>query len=296
MKFVAFLLVGIFVWLPVSELPKTAAQTRAARFSVAVEPAEPVNGSPILFRVKTDQALKSLTGQWLNHRVVFNLDLSTGEWYGLAGIELTTKAGRHALQLEGSLTSGGRSTFTEFVTVRRIPYPSSRLRVARKFLDPDAETLERIKLEQEIKRQVFRRVSSNRLWSGDFVAPVNNIVTEPFGVRRVFNGKLQSTHHGLDFRASLGTSVKAMNSGEVILAREMFFEGGMVVLDHGQGLLTMYLHLSEIKTKEGSQIGKGQEIALSGATGRVTSEHLHVAVRWQGDYLDPAVLLTMKLP
>lgn len=296
MKFVAFLLVGIFVWLPVGELPETAAKAKPVRFSVDVEPAQPVNGSPTLFRVKTDQAMKSLTGQWLNHRVIFNLDLNTGEWYGLAGIDLATKAGRHALQLEGALTIGGRSKFTEFLTVRRTSYPSSRLRVARQFLDPDAETLERIKLEQEIKRQVFRRTSLNRLWRGDFVAPVNNIVTEPFGVRRVFNGKLQSTHQGLDFRAALGTSVKAMNSGEVILAREMFFEGGMIVVDHGQGLLTMYLHLSEIKTKEGSQVGKGQEIALSGATGRVTSEHLHVAVRWQGDYLDPATLLTMKLP
>lgn len=296
MKFVAFLLIGIFVWLPVGVLPETAAKAKPARFSVTVEPALPVNGSPVLFRVKTDQALKSLAGTWLGHRVAFSFDLSNGEWYGFAGIDLATKAGRHALQLEGALTVGGRSAFTEFVTVRSAQYPSSRLRVARKFLDPDAETLERIKEEQAIKREVFRRVGSNRLWNGDFVAPVNNIVTEPFGVRRVFNGKLQSTHQGLDFRAALGTPVKAMNSGEVILAREMFFEGGLVVVDHGQGLLTMYLHLSEFKTAEGDRVAKGQVIAMSGATGRVTSEHLHVAVRWQGEYLDPGTLLTMKLP
>lgn len=296
MKFVAFLLIGIFAWLPVGVLPETAAKAKPARFSVTVEPAQPVNGSPVLFRVKTDQALRSLTATWLGHRVAFNFDLSNGEWYGLAGVELATRAGRHALQLEGALTGGGRSASTEFVTIHKATYPSSRLRVARKFLDPDAETLERIKQEQEIKREVFRRVSPNRLWNGDFIAPVNNIVTEPFGVRRVFNGKLQSTHQGLDFRAALGTSVKAMNSGEVILAREMFFEGGLVVVDHGHGLLTMYLHLSEFKTTEGSRVGKGQVIGLSGATGRVTSEHLHAAVRWQGVYLDPATLLTMKLP
>ncbi|MDX2040155.1 MAG: M23 family metallopeptidase [Acidobacteriota bacterium] len=296
MKFLAFLSIGIFVWLTVSGWPQIFAKAKPARFLVAVEPSQPVNGSPVLFRVKTDQMLKSLAGNWLGHRVAFNFDSSNGEWYGFAGVDLATKAGRHALRLEGALTTGGRSNSTEFVTIRKASYPSSRLRVAKKFLDPDAETLERIKEEQSIKREVFRRVSSNRLWNGDFVAPVNNIVTEPFGVRRVFNGKLQSTHQGLDFRAALGTPVNAMNSGEVILAREMFFEGGTVVVDHGQGLLTMYLHLSEIKTKEGNRVGKGQEIALSGATGRVTSEHLHVAIRWLGTYLDPATLLTMKLP
>ncbi|MBP6824344.1 MAG: M23 family metallopeptidase, partial [Acidobacteria bacterium] len=68
------------------------------------------------------------------------------------------------------------------------------------------------------------------------------------------------------------------------------------VIDHGHGLLTLYMHLSELKAKEGDRVSKGQEIALSGATGRVTSEHLHVAVRWQGEYLDPATLLTMNLP
>ncbi|MFN0113040.1 MAG: M23 family metallopeptidase, partial [Blastocatellia bacterium] len=93
-----------------------------------------------------------------------------------------------------------------------------------------------------------------------------------------------------------GTPVRAMNSGEVILARPMFYEGGLVVIDHGHGLLTMYLHLSEFKTKEGSRVGKGQVIGLSGATGRVTSEHLHVGVRWLGVYLDPATLLNLKLP
>lgn len=296
MRLLAFLLIGIFVWLPIGDLRESSAKTKPAKFLLTVEPAQPVNGSPVLFRVQVDQALKSLTGNWLGHRVAFNFDLSNGEWYGLAGVELATKAGRHALQLDGALTSGGRTNSREFVTVRKASYPSSRLRVARKFLDPDAETLERIKQEQGIKREVFRRISPNRLWNGDFFAPVDNIVTEPFGVRRVFNGKLQSTHQGLDFRAAMGTSVKAMNSGEVILAREMFFEGGTVVLDHGQGLLTMYLHLSEIKVQEGDRINKGQVVAFSGDTGRVTSEHLHVAVRWQGEYLDPATLLTMKLP
>ena len=87
-----------------------------------------------------------------------------------------------------------------------------------------------------------------------------------------------------------------MNDGTVLLARPLYFEGNFVVLDHGQGLLTLYLHLSEFKVKEGDQVKRGQIIGLSGGTGRATGPHLHVAVRWQGTYLDPAQLMRLRLP
>jgi murein DD-endopeptidase MepM/ murein hydrolase activator NlpD len=87
-----------------------------------------------------------------------------------------------------------------------------------------------------------------------------------------------------------------MNDGTVLLARPLYFEGNFVVLDHGQGLLTLYLHLSEFKVKEGDTVKRGQVIGLSGGTGRATGPHLHVAVRWQGTYLDPARLTQLSLP
>jgi murein DD-endopeptidase MepM/ murein hydrolase activator NlpD len=82
----------------------------------------------------------------------------------------------------------------------------------------------------------------------------------------------------------------------VILARPLYFEGNCIVIDHGQGLLTLYLHLSEFRVKEGDHVSKGQEIGLSGGTGRATGPHLHLAVRWQGIYLNPATLLSLHLP
>jgi murein DD-endopeptidase MepM/ murein hydrolase activator NlpD len=87
-----------------------------------------------------------------------------------------------------------------------------------------------------------------------------------------------------------------MNTGTVLLASPLYFEGNCVVLDHGQGLMTLYLHLSEIKVKQGERVERGREIGLSGGTGRATGPHLHLAVRWQGVYLNPAVLLALKLP
>jgi murein DD-endopeptidase MepM/ murein hydrolase activator NlpD len=100
----------------------------------------------------------------------------------------------------------------------------------------------------------------------------------------------------LDFRVTTGTPVHASNAGTVILARPLYFEGNCVAVDHGQGLITLYFHLSEFKVKEGDKIDRGQVLALSGGTGRSTAPHLHFALRWQGEYLNPATLLKLTPP
>ena len=103
-------------------------------------------------------------------------------------------------------------------------------------------------------------------------------------------------HQGLDYAVPSGTPVSVLNAGTVLLAGPLYFEGNCVVLDHGQGLQTLYLHLSEIKVKPGDRVERGQELGLSGSSGRATGPHLHVAVRWQGIYINPATLFTLRLP
>jgi murein DD-endopeptidase MepM/ murein hydrolase activator NlpD len=93
-----------------------------------------------------------------------------------------------------------------------------------------------------------------------------------------------------------GTPVQAINRGTVLLAQPLYFEGGCVILDHGQGLLSIYMHLSKIEVKAGDLIAGRAKIGLSGGTGRATGPHLHVAARWQGVYVDPAQLLAMRVP
>jgi len=99
----------------------------------------------------------------------------------------------------------------------------------------------------------------------------------------------------MDFRAPSGTPVRAGNSGTVVLARLLYYEGNCVVIDHGLGLFTISMHLSHIDVREGQRVATGEKLGLSGATGRVTGPHLHWAVRWQGAYLDPAKLLQLNL-
>jgi murein DD-endopeptidase MepM/ murein hydrolase activator NlpD len=174
-------------------------------------------------------------------------------------------------------------------------YPKITLEVPGRYTAPSPEELRQITEDKELKIKVLQTVSSDREWRGDFTAPVDASISGVFGVQRVFNGTVLSTHQGLDFRVTAGTPVVAVNRGKVLLARPLFFEGNFVVLDHGQGLLTLYMHLSQFSVKEGETVEKGQQIGLSGGTGRATGPHLHLAVRWQGVYLNPAGLLSLHV-
>jgi murein DD-endopeptidase MepM/ murein hydrolase activator NlpD len=182
------------------------------------------------------------------------------------------------------------------VRVNKAIYPSITVRVAKQYTEPSTAQLTAIAADKNVKQKVFESVSPERLWSGHFVPPVSATISDIFGTARVFNQEVQSRHQGLDYAVPAGTEVRAINSGTVLLARPMFFEGNFIVVDHGQGLLSLYLHLSEFKVKEGETVSAGQVIALSGGTGRATGAHLHLAVRWQGVYLNPAILLKLQIP
>jgi murein DD-endopeptidase MepM/ murein hydrolase activator NlpD len=236
--------------------------------------------------------LKSLTGTWLGHEVVFDQG-SDRTWFALAGVSLETKPGSYPLTLDGISVAGSRSSFRKNLSVGHARYPIIQLTVSKQFTEPSTEQMEKIK---DLKHKTFSAVTPEREWSGRFSPPVDAPSSDVFGTRRVFNGATKSVHQGLDYRVGLGTQVAAVNGGTVILARPLYFEGNCVVLDHGQGLLSLYLHLSEIKVKEGERVTRGQLLGLSGATGRATGPHLHIAVRWQGVYLNPATLLGLHLP
>jgi murein DD-endopeptidase MepM/ murein hydrolase activator NlpD len=256
----------------------------------------------VLFQVKPSAGLKSLTGTWLGHEVSFSLDAKNKMWIALAGVSIETPPGSYNLELTGETQAGKavsqKITFTRNFTIVRGKYPKIqvKLNVESKFTEPTPEQQKQIEEGQQIKKEYLNRVTPDREWSGTFTAPADAAISDVFGSERIFNGKTSSPHLGLDFRVPSGTPVEAMNDGTVLLARLLYFEGNFVVLDHGQGLLTLYLHLSEFKVKEGDQVKRGQVIALSGGTGRATGPHLHVGVRWQGTYLDPAALMRLRLP
>jgi len=200
------------------------------------------------------------------------------------------------LRLEGSAKEGAATDFVSEVPVSEKRYPTTAISVAPEYVQPPPEVLARIQEDQALKKQIFSRITPESAWSGRFKPPVESMVTAVFGSARTYNGVKKSQHEGMDFRAAKGTTVRAANRGTVILARNLYYEGNCVVVDHGQGLLTIQMHLSEIRVKEGEMVEAGQVLGLSGSTGRVTAPHLHFAVRWQGIYVDPATLLALHPP
>jgi murein DD-endopeptidase MepM/ murein hydrolase activator NlpD len=257
-----------------------------------------LNGAPVLFQVKTASRLDSLSGTWLGHQVTFSFNASSKTWFALAGVPFETAPGSYALDLNGERSAGKPLTLSRKFAVARARYPKIevKLTVEGKFTEPNPEQLKQIEEDQKVKQDYLSRVTPDQEWAGAFTAPAHAEISDVFGSQRIFNGKAQRPHFGLDFRVPTGTPVAAMNEGTVLLARRLYYEGNCVVLDHGQGLLTLYLHLSEFKVKEGDAVKKGQTLGLSGGTGRATAPHLHFAVRWRGEYLDPRTLLELHPP
>jgi len=287
---------GFLAAEPVSSVPRHTKVTATKIWSVRWQPVRVVNGAPLFLRVTAPVPLESLSGTWQEHEIFLNLDTANRTWYGIAGASLQTRPGSYALKLEGTTISGEKITFERKIIVHAAKYPRIAIKVAKQYTEPSPEQLQKVSQDTGLKQEVFHKVSLEREWSGNFQPPVDARISDVFGTQRTINGKVQSMHQGLDYAVPSGTPVAAVNTGTVLLARPLYFEGNCVVLDHGQGLLTIYMHLSEIKVKEGEKIERGEDIGLSGGSGRATGPHLHLAVRWQGIYLNPATLLSLNLP
>jgi murein DD-endopeptidase MepM/ murein hydrolase activator NlpD len=266
------------------------------RWKAQWEPTRVVNGSPVLFRVNAPPSVKELEGEFLGQELAFRSNAGCRCWYAIAGVGLNTKPGRYELRLNGNREGAQTASFSYTVMVRAAHYPFSKITLPPAFVEPPKEVEPQIAAAEAAKKQAFATTDPNPLWSGPFQRPAEAETSGVFGTARVVNGVQKAQHKGLDFRVTTGTPVHATNAGTVILARPLYFEGNCVMLDHGQGLVTIYMHLSEFKVKEGEKVAAGQLIALSGGTGRSTAPHLHFAVRWRGEYLDPATLLALHPP
>jgi len=149
------------------------------------------------------------------------------------------------------------------------------LKVAPKHVSPPKKDLIRIQKENRILNKVYATRTPQTLWSEEYVIPVDSVMTSPYGVKRIYNGQLNSFHKGLDLRAPTGTPIYAPKAGRVVLARDLFYTGNTVILDHGWGVFTIYAHMSQLSVKEGDSVVVRDRLGLSGSTGRSTGPHLH---------------------
>ncbi|HET6371338.1 MAG TPA: M23 family metallopeptidase [Nitrospiria bacterium] len=194
--------------------------------------------------------------------------------------------------LKGSEQLGHR---TYSVEVTAANFPTQKLTLPKAMVDLDSKTLKRVKREKKVILAAFDHSADGRLWSGNFVMPVEGKIAGMFGVRRIMNGEPRNPHSGEDIVVPLGTEVHATNRGVVRLIGNYFFNGNSVILDHGMGLLSMYFHLKKVLVKEGETVERGQVIGLVGATGRATGPHLHWGVRLLDARVNPISLVQQPL-
>jgi murein DD-endopeptidase MepM/ murein hydrolase activator NlpD len=174
---------------------------------------------------------------------------------------------------------------------------ASRLNVDARFTKASAENDARVEHENELAREVGRRAQDTpQLWTLPFLRPRDTRVTSQFGSGRVFNGRVSSSHLGMDFRGKTGEPIFAANRGVVALVAEFFLAGNVVYIDHGDGVVTGYFHMSQPEVVVGDTVERGQEIGQVGATGRVTGPHLHWSARFGSLTIDPANLFGLKAP
>jgi len=284
--------IALFVCLLTAGIAGAAASAQSS--AVTLTPALVEAGSPELIRIDAvPQA--TIDGEWLGRKLEFFRGRGNRAWFALAGVDVEAPAGPSQLKITVRVAQSAARDLTRTVEIHPAHYRTGSLTVPPKFVEPDGEALKEIEAESQLKAKVFAASAEEPLWTGNFRAPVTAAPTDSFGTRRMFNGKLASIHKGMDYRAAMGTPVRAGNSGVVVLARPLYYEGNCVIVDHGLGLFTLSMHFSRIDAREGQHVAAGDRLGLSGATGRVTGPHLHWAVRWQGAYLDPAKLLRLDL-
>ncbi len=214
------------------------------------------------------------------------------KWYALAGIPLSAKPGTYQFQIKQQ----DGSTRLASVDVKAKKYKEQHLTIKNKRkVNPNKEDMERIAQERVRKRAAKNHWTANYP-DIDFIWPVTGEISSIFGLRRFFNEQERNPHNGLDIAAPEGTDIRVTADGTVIEAGDFFFSGNMVYVDHGQGLISLYAHLSRIDVKPGDVLRRGDILGAVGQTGRVTGAHLHFAVRANGVLVDPLYLLPQQQP
>ncbi len=278
--------IGVFVLLAVQ-----GAGLAAPR--VTMVPDAPRPGEVIFVTLEPEQDLLRAACSWNGRSYRFQFRGEDGRYPLALPVSASTKPGEHRATVYWKYANGEMGKETIAVQVRPRDFGVQRLRLsssqAKKYSSPDT------KREKKLIWAALDRVTPERLWRGSFAMPVEGRISTPFGIERHVNGKFSYRHRGVDIAAPEGTPVRAAADGIVALADDSFLlHGQTIVLDHGQGVESLYLHLSRIEVSAGERVARGQVIGRVGQTGVATGPHLHFAVYAYHEAVDP--FFWMDLP
>ena len=221
---------------------------------------------------------------WLAYRE----DATT--WRALVGIDLDRRPGIY--DVVAAVASPAASATRPLTVVAR-RFRTRTLTVAPDYVNPSPELMARITADAAFLTAAYARSTDTPAWSDGFIRPVPGPANSSFGTRSVFNGEKRNPHAGTDFLSGTGTPIHAPAGGRIVAARELFFTGNTVIIDHGLGVSSMLAHLSRLDVREGDTVDTGMIVGLVGATGRVTGPHLHWALRIGDARVDPLSALAL---
>jgi len=278
------LLITLSILLAITSI--ALARNTTAEPKILFSPKKAGPGDILLVTIQNTKG--PVEGTFDGKRVHFNAGKRS--FKALIGIDLNSEPGTYPLEM----TIKGKK-LTRNVKIVKKKYPLQRLTLPEDMVVLTPENEARVEREQK-KMATIWPVDSLRIWRGSFTNPLpGKQIGTIFGVRRIINNIPKNSHTGVDVTADEGDPVHAPNDGVVVLVDDQFYSGKSVVLDHGQGIYTMFFHLSQINVKYGQAVMKGDVFALVGSTGRATGAHLHWGARIQGARVDPLELIRLKL-
>lgn len=249
-------------------------------------PSEVHDGQLLVIELQTTVSCPSPSVAW--ELSLFNTyPLLNGHLQALLPVPLGAKAGEQKL---GILCEDSETNF--YIPITSGMFVESRLRVDNKFTSPPPA---RVVQEAASITAALSKSAATRLWTQLFVKPGTGEITSPFGVKRTYNGQLKNRHFGLDLEGRVGDPQWASNDGIVTLAaKDFFYVGNAVFIDHGDNLFSMYFHMTQLMVKTGDRVIRGQQLGTVGGTGRVTGPHIHFAVKLAGIYINPLDVLAFR--
>lgn len=252
-------------------------------------------GEIIVVEIKDSFNVKEARVRFLERSYQMGTSETNHTLFAFINIDLGLEPGFYTLTVFIKRLIGGWESVQKRLIIPVKEFPQIKLWVDEKFITPPPEFHERIAWEAELLRVIYGMYTPQWLGEGRFIFPAPGLARTNFGQRRLYNNYHRSSHRGVDVASPYGSSIIASNSGRVVLARDLYYAGKAVIIDHGIGVFSFYCHFSKILVKRGDFVRRGDVIGKVGATGRVTGPHLHWAINVAGKNVDPFSLLSLNL-